>query len=76
MKNNKSNVSEQKVLASDVVKFRVTLSIGLSGAVHDEVITAPKCEVPTDPADLEEYRQNLWREWSSNYIDGGISEVE
>lgn len=72
----KSSASEQKVLASDVVKFRVTLSIGFSGAEHDEVVTVPKCEVPTEPAEMEEYRQNLWREWSSNYIDGGISEVE
>lgn len=72
----KNNVSEQKVLSSDVVKFRVTLSIGYPQAKHDEIITVPKSEVPTDPEELEEYRQNLWREWSSNYIDGGISEVE
>jgi len=62
--------------ASDVAKFRVTLSIGYPQAEHEEIITVPKCKVPTDPAELEEYKQELWREWSSNYIDGGISEVE
>ena len=56
---------------------KVTLSIGFVGAKHEDEIEIDdteyaECETDKQRDDLlHEY----WRDWSNNYIDGGIEVI-
>jgi len=57
---------------------RVTLGIGFAGANQEDVIEIDdddyaSCETEAQKEDLlNEY----WRDWSNNYIDGGIQIID
>jgi hypothetical protein len=55
-------------------KVYFTLSIGYSGANHEDEFTLE--ELGYDPKvdkDLEAFLEKEWKEWSANFIDGGWS---
>ena len=59
-------------------KFNVSLSIGYANASHEDVIEIDEdewaeCETEEEREDL---KNDYWRDWSNNYIDGSIYEVE
>jgi hypothetical protein len=59
-----------------MAKFRLTLGIGYQNATRKETMEIPDEEIPTDPEQREEYINHIWDDWSSNYIEGGISEIK
>jgi hypothetical protein len=59
------------------MKVKLFLSIGYSGANHEDVIDIPDEDVKgmTDE-ELEKYLSNTWQEWANNFIDGTYSIME
>lgn len=60
------------------MKYRVTLSIGFVGAVHEDVLDVDDEELAS--CETDEQRDDLlneyWQDWANNYIDGGIWPVD
>lgn len=54
-------------------KLKLTLGIGLSGATREEIIEIPAEELEGLTEDeRNEVLDDYWRDWSNNYIDGGV----
>ena len=57
---------------------KVTLGIGFPGANQEDEIEIDDTELAE--CETEEQKQDLlhgyWRDWSNNYIDGGIEIIE
>lgn len=51
------------------MKIKMTLGIGYPNANQEEII-----EVADDAS--EEEIEEIWQEWSNNYIDGGFEIIE
>ena len=51
------------------MKFRFSLSIGIAGAIQEEIV-----DIPDDWA--EEDIEEEYQLWSINYLDGGWKEME
>lgn len=55
------------------ITFKVSLGIGFSGAVHEDIL---EVEVENDASeqDIEQAKEEITTEWSYNYIDCGFGE--
>lgn len=58
------------------MKLKMTLSIGLANATRSEVIEFDDTEVPTDQEEIEEWMNEMWKEWAWEHIDGSVDIVE
>lgn len=58
-------------------KVVFTLSIGYQGAYHKETFTLDELGYDSSvDTDLEKFLEESWKDWSTNYIDGGFRIVK
>lgn len=59
-------------------KLKVSLSIGFSGATQRDILDVPQEELDAcaNQEEVDLLLEDYWKEWSSNYIDGGIELLE
>lgn len=61
-----------------MAEYKVTLSIGYSGAVQEDIIEVDDDELADCETEYE--RQDLlneyWRDWAGSYIEGDITPAE
>ena len=59
------------------MKVKVTLSIGLVGCCHEDVVEIDDDDVAGLSGDaLENVLHEAWQEWAWQYIDGGATVIE
>ena len=61
-----------KKQASEKVKIKMTLGIGLVADREDE-IEFDASDVPADPTEREKWLDAEWRNWAWNFIEGGAT---
>ncbi len=65
-----------------MIKYKMTLGIGLSGATQDDVVCVSEMGYSDEEWEkLTEDRKDdelmvFWEEWSREYIDGGWERIE
>lgn len=53
------------------IELEVSLSIGLQGCEHKDIIEVEIDDLDLEHQDIDNICEQAWKDWSSNYIDGG-----